>query len=246
MNSLKSERRIQRVRHELRQREVTVSKVESVSPGIARVTFYGDALADFVSLSFDDHVKFVFSDSSGHTVRRDYTPVSCNPTERTIALEFALHEQGAATTWARSAQIGQTATIAGPRGSMIIPMDYDWHLLVGDSAAMPAIRRRLLELPAGTRTFVVIQASNVADHCGFDSAAALDVTWVSRRDELLSAVQKLQLPGGDGFVWAAGESACMHTLRESLLTQRGISKNNMRIAAYWKEGTSSFHERLDE
>ena len=34
----------------------------------------GDALADFVSLGFDDHVKFILAEAQRRQVRRDYTP----------------------------------------------------------------------------------------------------------------------------------------------------------------------------
>ncbi|RYE68597.1 MAG: siderophore-interacting protein, partial [Oxalobacteraceae bacterium] len=65
---------IERVRHDLKLREVTVARINRVSPGFASITFQGEALADFTSLSFDDHVKFMFNDANGEQVRRDYTP----------------------------------------------------------------------------------------------------------------------------------------------------------------------------
>jgi NADPH-dependent ferric siderophore reductase len=66
-------------------------------------------------------------------------------------LEFALHGSGPFSTWAGQAAPGQTRTVAGPRGSMVIPTDYAWHWLVGDDTAWPAIARRLEELPAESR-----------------------------------------------------------------------------------------------
>ena len=47
---------IRRVRHPLKIRELTVKRLAPVSPRLLRVTLTGD-LADFVSASFDDHVK---------------------------------------------------------------------------------------------------------------------------------------------------------------------------------------------
>ena len=74
MNLFSLARRVQRVRHELRLREVKVAHVERLSPNSISVRFTGEALANFISLSFDDHVKFMFTDSDGEAVRRDYTP----------------------------------------------------------------------------------------------------------------------------------------------------------------------------
>ena len=47
---------IERVRHDLKMREVTVARINRVSPGFASITFHGEALADFTSLSFDDQI----------------------------------------------------------------------------------------------------------------------------------------------------------------------------------------------
>ena len=63
-----------RVRHELLRRDVRVRHVRPLGPGLLAVTFGGPALASFVSLSFDDHVKFIFTDADGQEHRRDYTP----------------------------------------------------------------------------------------------------------------------------------------------------------------------------
>ena len=80
---------IERVRHDLKLREVTVARINRVSPGFASITFQGEALADFTSLSFDDHVKFMFNDASGEQVRRDYTPRRVDTDAREIDIEFA-------------------------------------------------------------------------------------------------------------------------------------------------------------
>ena len=57
-----NDKRIQRVRHELKPREVTVSDVKQLAPNFVSVTFKGESLHDFVSMSYDDHVKFILHD----------------------------------------------------------------------------------------------------------------------------------------------------------------------------------------
>lgn len=235
-------RRVERVRHEIRLRDVEVVRVARLSPNFIAVTFAGDALADFVSASFDDHLKFVFSGADGEVLRRDYTPRHFDPLQRTLTLEFALHERGPASDWARQAVPGQRATLAGPRGSMIIPVDYDWHLLAGDAAAQPAIHRRLEELPAQARAFVVVQTDDTADRRSFASAAQVDIRWVATADQLVEGVRALELPAGEGFAWAAGEATTMARLRDVLNTEHGQPKEAMRVAAYWRQGTADFHE----
>jgi NADPH-dependent ferric siderophore reductase len=235
---------VQRVRHELHRREVVVARVEALGAHFAAITFRADALAGFLSLSFDDHVKFMFEGEDGEQVRRDYTPRRFDAQARELTIEFALHGDGAASDWARRAQPGDAAVIGGPRGSMIVPMDYDWHLLIGDASALPAIRRRLEELPAGARA-IVVAAVGEEDRLPFAGAASAAVQWVDDADALVEAVRALDLPPGEGFAWAGGEAAAMRRLREVLALDKALPKEAMRVSAYWKRGVADHHENLE-
>jgi NADPH-dependent ferric siderophore reductase len=238
--------RVQRVRHELKRRELRVVRVETLSPHFRSVTFAGESLGDFISASFDDHVKFMLDADGAEPVRRDYTPRRHDTAARELTIGFALHGDGRAAQWAAQATPGQQATIGGPRGSFIIPTDYAWHLLVGDETAMPAIHRRLEELPAGTRAIVVIQAADAADRRELRSAADLDVQWVASTEALLDAVRALELPPGEGYAWCAGEASAMASLRRLLVEGKGLDRHAMRVAAYWKRGATAHHENLED
>ena len=245
MNTLSPMRRVQRVSHELRRRDVEVVRVEPVGANFAAITFADDSLAEFESASFDDHVKLMFTDLDGELVRRDYTPRRFDRARRELTIEFALHGEGRACAWARRAAAGQRATIAGPRGSMIIPMDHDWHLLAGDTTALPAIHRRLEELGAQTHAIVVVQAPDAADRRNFHTAAQVEFEWVTSADELVAAIRDLPLPPGDGFAWCAGEASAMARVRRVLMEDQGHPHAAMRVAAYWKRGVPQHHEALD-
>jgi len=242
MNTVTPTRRIERVRHELHLRDVSVTRIERLSPGFVAITFGGDSLASFVSLSFDDHVKFMVQDNTGTTQRRDFTPRRFDLQRSELTLEFALHDHGPASQWARGAQLGDSAVIGGPRGSMIIPLDYDWHLLVGDASALPAIHRRLEELPAGSHAQVIVHVNNAADQRLFESAATLEVQWVHSNDALVQAVRELVLPPGDGFAWAAGEAGVMAQVRDVVLNLQQIPLASTRISAYWKQGAADYQK----
>lgn len=235
--------RVRRVRHELRRRELVVARVEPLGPGFVAVTFAGEALADFVSDSFDDHVKFI-PDAAGE-VRRDYTPRAFDRERRELTIEFALHGHGAASEWARGAAPGQRVVVGGPRGSFIVPTDYDWHLLAGDATALPAISRRLEELPAQTQAIVLVHAAP-GDRRSFRTAARLRLQWVDSDEELLAATRALTLPAGEGYAWAAGEASTMAALRRVLVEEKKHPRTAMRVAAYWKRGASSHHENLED
>ncbi|MFG6432322.1 siderophore-interacting protein [Roseateles sp. LYH14W] len=231
-------RRIQRIRHELQRRDLEVTRVEQLSPNFVAVTLHGESLASFRSDSFDDHVKLFFGDDA----KRDYTPRSFDTDRRELTLEFALHGSGAASDWARQAAVGQRLAVAGPRGSMVIPTDYDWHLLIGDDSALPAVHRRLEELQPEAHVIVLLQVGDAADRRPLPAHA--QVQWVATPEELQAAVAALALPDGEGFAWAAGEASAMAALRP-LLVAKGLPKEALKVAAYWKAGAAAFHETID-
>ena len=244
MSTVSTGTRVQRVRHEIKRRDVRVARVNDITPNFRSVTFAGESLDGFTSLSFDDHVKFVLQREGADPVMRDYTPRRFDANRRELTLEFALHGDGPAADWAAGATVGQRATIAGPRGSLVIPLDYEWHLLVGDETALPAIARRLEELPAGARVTVLAQVHE-EDRRVFETAADLTLQWVTQPDELVEAMRGLDLATGEGYAWCAGEARVMAAVRRILVGEKGHDKHAIRAAAYWKQGAAAHHENLE-
>ena len=234
---------IQRVRHELKRRTLTVSSVTPLGPGFVSIGFTGADLADFVSLSFDDHVKLMFDENAETPVRRDYTPRRFDREQQILTLEFALHGHGAASEWARAAKVGQTLMVGGPRGSFVMPLQQDWHLLVGDSTALPAISRRLEELPAGSRVSVIALTA-AADRRDFTTRAELDLHWVDSADALVAALRAWEVPAGQGMAWGGGEAQAMVRVRQ-VLNEKGVPRERTRVSAYWKQGVADHHETLE-
>ncbi len=252
--------RVERVRHPFGARHLQLQAREIVSPGFVRVTLGGPGLAGFASAGFDDHLKFILPQvgqerphlpaivdgrpvfPGERPVTRDYTPVRWDLARGELVLEFALHNTGPAADWALHAPLGQWVGVAGPRGSLLIPKEFAWHWLLGDESALPAIERRLAELPATASATVRIRVADARDQRPLASAARLDLQWV---DSLTAAAQSLALPAGDGFIWAAGEHSEMAELRRLVLAKPGVDAKRMRIAAYWKRGEVAHHAELD-
>ncbi|MFP3247145.1 MAG: siderophore-interacting protein [Paraburkholderia sp.] len=268
----RSDLAVTRVRHPLKFRLLQVKRVQPLTPHLIRVTFTGDDLHDFVSASFDDHIKVffpapgadkpvlpsagpngpMFPEDQPRPVARDFTPRRYDRDARELDIEFAMHEAGPAAAWAAQAKVGQYLGVGGPRGSLVIPTAFDWHLLIGDETALPAIARRLQELPAGTRVAAVLEVADPSARIEFDTQAELHVVWRYRSDSpyrgdaLLQAVRDTYLPDGEGYVWAAGESATMRAVRYHLCTERGVDKSRIRAASYWKQGAEAVHENIDD
>jgi NADPH-dependent ferric siderophore reductase len=263
---------VQRVRHETRMRKLTVLRTRSITPKMLRVTLGGEELRGFISAAADDHVKLFFPERAGAEpivpagppgttlpagapapIARDYTPRRYDATSNELDIEFSLHGDGPAARWANHARPGHKLAIGGPRGSFVVSNDFDWYLFVGDDTALPAIGRRLAELPTGVRALVIAEVDGRAEEQLFHSQADLQVQWLHRDGavggdaaRLQNALRALKLPAGVGYTWIACESNVARTLRQLLLTERGFDKQWLKAAGYWKQGASATHEKHED
>ncbi len=251
-------RRPRRVRHEPRRRMLTVKSADKIAAHMVRVTLTGD-LGGFTSLGFDDHVKLFFPDGttnaegSPNMLGRDFTPRRYDAAANTLEIDFAIHDAGPATRWAAQAKTGDTLALGGPRGSFIIPAAFDWHLLAGDETALPAITRRLAELPVGTRALVVVEVDGPSDEIALPTETSTTVTWAHRNgatagesDVLAKTLAKLTFPAGDYYAWVACELLTAKALRKQLIADHGANPSWMRAAGYWRRGAVAVHDMIED
>jgi NADPH-dependent ferric siderophore reductase len=262
-----SDRAITCVRHELRLRLLDVVEVARVTPRLIRITLGGEELRGFNSAGFDDHVKVfippdgevfdslpalgpsgpVFEVGATKPAMRDYTPHHYDPAALTLRVDFVLHEAGPATAWALRARTGDRLIIGGPRGSFVIGTSFDWYLLMGDDTALPAIRRRLAELPGGARAVVLAEVDGPEGEEPFESRASVETHWIHRvrrgetASSLLDAVSVTDFPKGAYYAWIACESAAAKVVRAALL-DRGADRAALKASGYWRRGTAAAHD----
>lgn len=246
---------IHRVMHEIKRRRLDVLRVVDLTPRMRRITLGGPELAGFISLGTDDHVKLLFpqnaaeqaaleslvlgagKDEGPKPAMRDYTPRRYDLNTMELDIDFVLHGDGPASTWAEQAKPGQFLHIGGPRGSMIVPDIFDSYLLIGDETALPAIARRLEGLAGNRRALVVIEVENGAEQQTLESAAQVDVIWVLReggKDHLLTTVKQLKVPAGNLYAWVATESKVSRQIRRVLLDEHGLDDKFIKAAGYWR------------
>ncbi len=250
-----TEQTIHRVMHEIKRRRLEVLRVVDLTSRMRRITLGGSELAGFVSLGTDDHVKLMFpqnaaeqaaletmvlgagKDNGPMPAMRDYTPRRYDLNTLELDIDFVLHGDGPASTWAEQARPGQFLHIGGPRGSMIVPDIFDSYLLIGDETAIPAIARRLEGLAANRRAMVVIEVENGAEQQKLESPAHVNVIWVLRegdRNNLLATVKQLSVPTGNLYAWVATESRVSRQIRRVLLDDHGLNDQFVKAAGYWK------------
>jgi NADPH-dependent ferric siderophore reductase len=237
---------------------LTVKSADKIAAHMLRITLTGD-LGGFTSLGFDDHVKLFFPDGATNAegaptmLARDFTPRRYDAAANTLEIDFAIHDAGPATRWAAQAKPGDTLALGGPRGSFVIPTAYDWHLLAGDETALPAISRRLEELPAGARTVVVVEVDGPADEIALPTKTNASVTWAHRNgaaagasDALARTLASLKWPNGDYYAWIACESLIAKALRKQLIADHGANPKWMRAAGYWRRGAVAVHDVIED
>lgn len=233
---------IQRVRHELRRRSLRVADVTRLTPHMIRISLTGDDLEGFVSASPDDHIKISIPGLDGVMTRRDYTPRQYDPEKRTLVLDFVNHDGGPAAAWARAAQVGDTLEIGGPKGSQVIAGPVARWLLIGDETALPAIGRRVEELPAQASVTTVVAVPNGEDEQIFTTSARHSAHWVHRpmdaadqAQDILKTLDLLRIEDGT-FVWVGAEARVAKAVRQYLLESRKVPLQWIKASGYWVKG----------
>lgn len=243
---------IHRVMHEIKRRRLDVLRVTDLTPRMRRITLGGEELAGFLSQGADDHIKLMFATTPEEEAAlqtlvlgakgdgpkpamRDYTPRRIDLQAGELDIDFVLHGDGPAATWAAQAAPGQSLYMGGPRSSTIVPDSFDSYLLIGDETAIPAIARRLEELPAGRRVLAVVEIEDAAERQPLRSAADVEVIWVERhRQSLTEVVSQLALPAGTLYAWVATEASLSRKLRRILLDEHKVDDQGLKAAGYWR------------
>ncbi|WP_328870154.1 siderophore-interacting protein [Streptomyces sp. NBC_00287] len=237
-----------------------VVRTERLTPHMQRVVLGGEGLADFSADTCTDHyVKLLFG-PEGVTypepfdlerireefpreqwpVTRTYTVRAWDPEHRELTLDFVIHgDEGLAGPWALRARPGETVRFMGPGGAYAPDATADWHLLVGDESALPAIACSLEALPAGATAYAFVEIAGPEEEQKIDSD--VEVIWLHRGDRpvgeaVSEAVRALSFPEGRLHAFVHGEAAFVKDLRRLLRVERQIPREDLSISGYWRLG----------
>lgn len=237
---------------------------EHVSEHLVRLTIGGDGFDAYAdNPSTDKYVKLLFADPAhGLTppydletlrreapeklpARRTYTVRRADLEARTLEIDFVVHgDEGLAGPWARRAKPGDGVVLMGAGGGYAPDAEADWHLLVGDLTAVPAIGAAIERLPEGAVGEVVLEARR-EDAGELPAHPGLRVHWVEPRagdperdgeSALVDAVRGLAWRDGAPHVFAHGERGAIKLLRRHLVGERRVPRERLSISAYWAKG----------
>ncbi len=219
-----------------------------------RVTLGGDELAGFDGEGPDRRIKMFFPvpgqerpavprAMSGGPVWpagearpaiRTYTVRRFDAAAGELDVDFVLHEgYGPAAAWAREARPGAWVGVSEPGGHYRPDHTADFHVVIGDETALPAVATVLEALPTGVPVLTFVEVADA------DEEQKLPATWVHRGDRtpgepLAEAVLAAEFPAGRGQAWLSGESGCVKDLRRHLLDDRGLDRRAVYATGYWR------------
>jgi NADPH-dependent ferric siderophore reductase len=238
-----------------------VRRTERLTPHMIRVVAGGDDLATFPDTEYTDrYVKVIFprpgvaypEPFDMDAVRaafpraewpavRTYTVRAFDPVALELVIDFVHHgDTGLAGPWAAGARPGDPLLLLGPGGAYAPDPDADWHLLVGDETALPAIAATLERIPAGVPVHALVEVDGPADEQPLTSPGRLDLRWChrdpARPGRLVDAVSALAFPAGRVHAFVHGEAGLVRALRRHLLDGRGVPREDLSVSGYWRRG----------
>lgn len=180
-------------------------------------------------------------------VFRKYTIRAIDADAGRVDIDFVSHDDGGpGASWAAAAKPGDVVGMIGPGGRGLSPAD--WYLIAGDETALPAIGRMIETLPADARGCVMVEVADRHEEQPLALPSGMTFTWLYRNGAssgttalLPSAVRAVNWPGDGGavFVWIAAEFATTQVIRRHLRDERGLTKNEQLVVAYWRQGTAA-------
>ena len=238
-----------------------VVTTEWLTPTLVRVVLGGDGLAGFVVPDdTDTYVNValppagapyagVFSPAEVRETqpkelwpaRRRYTVRGWDAANGLLSLDFVVHgDHGAGGPWAAAASPGDVLVFEGPGSGYQPDRTADWHLLVGDESALPAIAASLEAIPAGGRAVVRLVCDGPDYEIPLTCPGDLDLVWLHRTgreddvDLLADAVADVDFPAGRVQAFVHGEADEIRAIRRHLISDRGVARADMSCSPYWR------------
>ena len=227
-----------------RKLHLEVTGTHQLTPHMQRLSLTAPELDDF-SYQPGQDVMLLVAAEGRKPVRRRYTIRHFDAAQRRLTIDVVLHGDGPGERWIRAAHPGDRIEGIGPRGKIFPSPEADWHLFMGDEAAMPAILAMIEALPGVADATVVIEVPEPADEQDVLAAARTRVSWLHRLGRLAgdptalaAEAAEVELPPGSGHTYLLGEASVVLRMRE-ILAARGLPPDQVSPKAYWGRGRAN-------
>ncbi|WP_445946662.1 siderophore-interacting protein [Shewanella sp.] len=231
-------------------RMTQVHSIHDLSPHMRRIVLCGPELEDFPALCQSAHVKVIVPQPGSTQPKlgfyfgakkwmRSYTVRQFDPLKKLLSIDIAVKDhQGTVSNWALNAKPGDYLGIGGPSAIKHTNLNADWHLIIGDFTALPAIAATLELLSSTAQGHVIIQVPTLADKLPLTIPASMTLRWVVNsklhQTDLLDALSDSEWLPGKPAIFIAAEASQVKALHQYLKTQAHYQRKNTYASAYWK------------
>ncbi len=162
--------------------------------------------------------------------------------------------------------LGPDSESRGPHGGVefVLPKSEEALVMAGDETAMPAITNILSQLPNTAHGTALLEVPDPRDWDDVTAPPGIVVVWLARKNrphgELLLSALRHYTPGsplptdlqsgslpqrkkchrsaeqGSTRAWLAGEAASVREMRQYLVHECGVPRDQVTFMAYWKQG----------
>jgi NADPH-dependent ferric siderophore reductase len=232
---------------ERRIRTAQVLQTWRVTPRLTRIVLGGEDLVGLPAGEYaDEYVKVLFPrpGDEARPALRALTVRAWDPDAVELTIDVVDHGvEGLASPWAAMTRPGDEVLLRGPGGAYTPTDHVDWHLLIGDESALPAIATSLERMPGRMRAYAFVEVADKDEEQPLVTPAELSVVWVHRDtapappgEALVEAVRNAWLPSGVGQAFLHGEAGMVKALRHHLRFERGITRERLSASGYWRRG----------
>ena len=235
-------------------REVKISKITKLSENFKIVTFTGDDLYDFPTLKDGGYIKLLFSDKPldlKYKFVRPFTVKSFSREKLELEILFTNLKSsvGLASKWSQKIKINDKILISGPGHNKPLSPLTKWYLFIGDFTALAAISVYLKNLDKKSRGSAIIEVKSKKDKIELEKPANFEIKWVfsskvNNFSQYKNKLQNLTWLSNQPCVWAACEFELMKKLRNFLIKDKKILKENIYISSYWKKGLDQEEHKI--
>ncbi|WP_435747686.1 siderophore-interacting protein [Nocardioides sp. SYSU DS0663] len=238
-----------------------VESTTRVTPAMVRVVLGGEGLAGFATPpGTDAYVNLAIAPPGAPygpvfepaevreeqpqewwPARRRYTVREWDAEQGLLTIDFVVHgDEGVAGPWAAAAGPGDVLVLEGPSGGYRPDPEADWHLLVGDESALPAIAASLPHVPADRPVVVRVLCDDPDHELPLETPGDLDLVWLHRAGAadpaglLVESLRGLDAPPGRVHAFVHGEADEIRQVRRHLLADRGLPRADMSCSPYWR------------
>lgn len=227
-------------------RRLDVFVVDRSTPGLVRVVLGGPELKGFDPGLPASWVKAFVPGPTGN-IGRAYTVRTFDRERGLLEIDVVRRRRGGAlSNWIYDRlQVGGHLDIAGPRGGIEIDQKADWHLLLGDETALPAIAAVLPHIPASVKKKALVEVPFPGQSYKEDPGIELLFRGVQLShvtSYLESAIDSLPSFVGRGRIWIAGEAALIKRLRRQCIDRWGKQGAILDVTGYWKMGHEDYRD----